>query len=107
MDLPSLTRLLPPADPGQREERFVPLVQSDGLLLEQIVSHGRASPDGFWYDQPRPEWVTLLRGTARLQFDEGDLALTAGDALLIPAGCRHRVAACSPDAVWLALHFQP
>lgn len=26
MDLPSLTRLLPPADPDQREERFVPLV---------------------------------------------------------------------------------
>lgn len=51
--------------------------------------------------------MTLLRGTARLQFDEGDLALTAGDALLIPAGRRHRVAACSPDAVWLALHFQP
>ena len=77
------------------------------LLLEQIVSHGKASPEGFWYDQPRPEWVMLLRGTARLQFADGERPLAAGDALLIPAHCRHRVAECSLDAIWLALHFQP
>ena len=106
MTLPTLTRLLPPPTPAESEERFVPLLQTERLQLEQIVSHGQASPEGFWYDQPRPEWVVLLRGTARLQFDEGDQALVAGDAVLIPAHCRHRVAECSQDAVWLALHFQ-
>ena len=50
--------------------------------------------------------MALLGGNATLEFDDGSLALAAGDALLIPAHCRHRVAACSLDAVWLALHFQ-
>ncbi|MGL4319019.1 MAG: cupin domain-containing protein, partial [Pseudomonas sp.] len=59
------------------------------------------------YDQPKPEWVALLKGCASLQFADGSLELAAGDALLIPAHCRHRVAACSADAIWLALHFEP
>ncbi|MBC9250335.1 phosphoribosylaminoimidazole carboxylase [Pseudomonas alcaligenes] len=104
--LPKVTTLLPPPT-AEGEEQFFPLLQSDALRLEQIISHGQASPAGFWYDQPTPEWVALLRGTASLEFADGSLALTAGDALLIPAQCRHRVAACSADAIWLALHFQP
>ena len=92
-------------DPAAQEQ-FVPLLREGGLLLEQIVSHGKASPEGFWYDQSQPEWVALLRGTAQLEFDDGARPLVAGDALLIPAGCRHRVAECSRDAIWLALHFQ-
>jgi cupin 2 domain-containing protein len=104
--LPTLTHLLPQPGNAPAEEQFLPLLQSERLQLEQIVSHGQASPDGFWYDQPRPEWVALLRGTARLQFDAGEHLLTAGDALLIPAHSRHRVAECSLDAVWLALHFE-
>jgi cupin 2 domain-containing protein len=104
--LPSLTSLLSPPSDVRGEEEFLPLLQNERLLLEQIVSHGQASPAGFWYDQPRPEWVALLRGTARLQFDDGELPLAAGDALLIPAHCRHRVAECSLDAIWLALHFE-
>ena len=31
-------------------------------------------------------------------------ALQPGDWLLIPAGCRHRVAETGPDTVWLAVH---
>src|SRR5690606_19748624 len=104
---PEIRKLLQAEADAAAEERFLPLVQGSGLLLEQIVSHGKASPEGFWYDQPRPEWVMLLRGTARLQFADGERPLAAGDALLIPAHCRHRVAECSLDAIWLALHFQP
>jgi cupin 2 domain-containing protein len=86
-------------------ERFVPLLQGGGFRLEHIVSHGRASEPGFWYDQAEDEWVALLRGRATLIFEpEETMSLTAGDALLIPARRRHRVAATSPDAVWLALH---
>ncbi len=73
--------------------------------LEQIVSRGEASAEGFWYDQREDEWVVLLRGTSTLEFEDGWLDLVAGDALCIPARCRHRVAATSPDAVWVALHF--
>ncbi|MEO4049330.1 cupin domain-containing protein [Pseudomonas sp. CAU 1711] len=104
--LPQVTSLYQSPSSDSTRESFTPLLQSEQLLLEQIVSHGQASPQGFWYDQPRPEWVALLRGSARLQFDDGELALAAGDALLIAAHCRHRVAECSTDAIWLALHFQ-
>lgn len=102
---PETINLLQAMPDAAAAEQFVPLLQRDGLLLEQIVSHGKASPDGFWYDQPQPEWVALLRGSARLAFDDGERQLGAGDALLIPAHCRHRVAECSPDAIWLALHL--
>lgn len=103
---PEVSQLLQlPAKQG--EEQFFPLLQSGSLRLERIVSHGQASPAGFWYDQPTPEWVALLNGSASLQFTDGSRELVAGDALLIPAHCQHRVATCSADAIWLALHFEP
>ncbi|MGC4014093.1 MAG: hypothetical protein QM755_06170 [Luteolibacter sp.] len=76
--------------------------------LEEIVSRGQASPEGFWYDQPRDEWVLLVKGSAVLCFDPGGkIALVAGEHLRIPAHLRHRVEEVSVDAVWLALHFDP
>ena len=86
-------------------EQFHTLLQTSAFRLEQIVSHGQPSPDNFWYDQPQTEWVLLLQGEAVLEFEEDSLPLRAGDALLIPAHRKHRVASCSEDAVWLALHF--
>jgi cupin 2 domain-containing protein len=103
---PKVTRLLQAPDSKTEQEQFIPLLQTALLRLEQIVSRGQASPAGFWYDQPTPEWVALLAGSATLEFADGRLPLAAGDALLIPAHCRHRVAECSQDAIWLALHFQ-
>lgn len=90
------------------EERFFPLLEGGAFRLEHIVSHGCASEPGFWYDQADDEWVALLRGRATLVFDQPEetLELVAGDAVLIPAHRRHRVAATSDDAVWLAVHFR-
>ncbi len=80
------------------------------MRVERIVSHGHTSPPGFWYDQPRHEWVALLAGAAALRF-EGDGApveLRPGDSLTIPAGRRHRVEWTTPDepTVWLAVHYE-
>ncbi len=78
------------------------------LRIERIVSQGHASPAGFWYDQPQDEWVLVVQGQARLAFaDEADIELNAGDYLLIPAYCRHRVAWTDPEqtTIWLALHI--
>ncbi|MGC1479053.1 MAG: cupin domain-containing protein [Chthoniobacterales bacterium] len=102
--LPTVTNLLQTPDrPG---EEIFSLHTGGRFALERIVSRGEASPPDFWYDQPRDEWVALLRGTATLEFPHAKfLALKSGDALVIPANCRHRVAATSQDAVWLALHF--
>ena len=105
---PKIRRLnlfAPLAAEARGEEQFVPLLDAGAFRLEQIVSHGRASAPGFWYDQGEDEWVALLRGSAILVFEpEETLSLNAGDALFIPAGVRHRVAETSDDAVWLALH---
>ena len=90
-----------------KPETFQTLLNLPGIRLEQIVSNGQASAEGFWYDQKNPEWVMLARGTAVLRFDPGgDMAMKAGDFLTIPANSRHRVESVSGDAIWLALHFE-
>jgi len=100
---PNLFENLPP---GSRETMEV-LFQSGSVRIERIVSHGEASPAGFWYDQESDEWVALLRGTATLEYLGGEQkSLRAGDYLLIPAHLKHRVSEVSQDALWLALHFQ-
>ena len=86
-------------------EEVLPLLSAPALKLEHLVSHGKPSPPGFWYDQPGDEWVLLLRGRATLAFEEGSLDLDAGDCLTVPARLRHRVEKVSEDAVWVALHF--
>ncbi|MEW6293571.1 MAG: cupin domain-containing protein [Pseudomonadota bacterium] len=90
-------------------ERIETLIDHPAARIERIVSTGQASPEGFWYDQPRDEWVLLLSGSAGLRFaDEADVReLRPGDWLLIPAGCKHRVewTDAAQPSVWLAVHF--
>ena len=94
------------SSPAGETETLHTLLDLPGIRLEQIVSNGQASADGFWYDQKNPEWVLLARGEAVLRFDPGgDVTLKTGDFLLIAANTRHRVESVSADAVWLALHF--
>lgn len=91
--------------PPAVDEYFETLFSKPGLRIERILSHRHASPPSFWYEQPTDEWVLLARGSAELEFGDGRRqALLPGDWLLIPAGCRHRVAATGPDTVWLAVH---
>jgi len=95
---------LPPGTPGV--ETCTTLLRHPAFTLEHLASRGATSPDGCWYDQPRAEWVLLLHGAADLQYATGESrTLAAGDSLIIPAHCRHRVARTSPDALWLALHY--
>ena len=54
--------------PDAAGERFDQLVAQQGVTIERIVSTGQASPDGFWYDDPRAEWVVLLAGFLPRQF---------------------------------------
>lgn len=86
-------------------------LQTPGFRLERILSRGHITPEGSWYDQTEDEWVALLQGHARLLMEghPEPIELRPGDALLIPAHCRHRVAWTDPNqtTVWLALHFQP
>ncbi len=92
------------------EEQVDALAASANVRIERIVSRAHASPDGFWYDQDWPEWVTVLAGSAGLQFEgEAEPRLLArGDHVLIPAHRRHRVAwtEAGCDTIWLAVHFR-
>jgi len=90
------------------EETFTTLFEKTGVKIERIDSHGQASPEGFWYDQPQDEWVLLVKGTAVLEIaDQPPLTLKAGDHVLILGHVRHRVASTSADALWLAVHVSP
>lgn len=81
------------------------LFKGRSFTLEHITSRGDSSDPHFWYEQDLDEWVALIAGTSTLDFESGSLELTTGDAILIPAKLKHRVAHTSQDAVWIALHF--
>ena len=103
----NLFAAIPPSLPAELVET---LTSSAAVRVERIVSRGHASPDGFWYDQDRDEFVLLVAGAARLRF-EGDpepVELGPGDHLTIPARRRHRVEWTTPDGptVWLAVHYE-
>ena len=73
------------------------------MRIERIISHGHASAHDFWYDQPQHEWVIVLKGAARLQFEDGMVEMKVGDFINIPAFKKHRVDWTTPDepTVWL------
>jgi cupin 2 domain-containing protein len=90
------------------DELIEVLTAADRVRIERIVSHGHASPQGFWYDQDQHEWVVVLTGAARLRIEPQELVeLWPGDWINIPAGQRHRVDWTTPDepTVWLAVHY--
>ena len=103
MDKQNLWQSLPDA---RAAEQFTELLHADKVRIERIVSHGQASPEGFWYDQGEHEWILLLEGAARLELEGGEiLALAPGDYCHIPAHTRHRVAWTDPHrpTLWLAV----
>ena len=89
------------------DEVFTTLLESAAVRIERIVSHGHASPAGFWYDQDRHEWVMVLKGAARLRFEDETVEMKPGDYINIPAHKKHRVEWTTPEGptVWLAVHY--
>jgi cupin 2 domain-containing protein len=96
--------------PAQLAEELVTvLAESRHVRIERIVSGGHASPEGFWYDQDDQEWVILLKGEAKVAFENADaIHLKPGDHLLISAHRKHRVAWTTPNesTVWLAVFYR-
>ena len=90
-------------------EQVLPLLSSQDVRIERIVSAGQASPDGFWYDEKDAEWVLVLAGSAALQLeDEAELLkLEPGDYIFIPPHRRHRVSFTdqAQPTIWLAVHI--
>ena len=93
-------------DLPSNDEEFTELLGSKHLRIERIVSSGHTTPAGKWYDQDEDEWVALIQGEAVLEYENGEkLRLSAGDHVLLPAHCLHRVAFTSsnPPCIWLAV----
>ena len=94
--------------PTSMPEEFVTvLAENQHVRIERIVSTGHASPAGFWYDQEQHEWVMVLRGEAKLNFETESIQMRPGDHVLIPASRKHRVEWTTPDepTVWLAVFY--
>lgn len=89
------------------EELFTTLINSAEVRIERIVSHGHVSPKNFWYDQDLHEWVIVLKGSARLEFEDAFLEMKPGDFVNIPAHKKHRVEWTTPDepTIWLAVFY--
>ena len=81
--------------------------ESGGSRIERIISQGHSSPPDFWYDQDEWEFAAVLKGNAALEFQDGsiEMEMNAGDWVIIPEHCRHRVMRTSeePPCVWLAV----
>jgi cupin 2 domain-containing protein len=90
-------------------ELVTALLETAGVRIERIISHGHASPEDFWYDQDQHEWVLVLRGAARLRMkdEEPPIEMKPGDFVNIPAHTKHRVEWTTPDepTLWLAVHY--
>lgn len=101
--------LLTSFPPDLPEELFDTLVAAGDLCIERIVSRGHASPEGFWYDQARHEFVLVLQGRAGITIEgrSETVVLSPGDYLVLEAHLRHRVEWTDPgrETVWLAIHF--
>lgn len=84
------------------------LIQAGDVRIERIISHGHRSPENFWYDQPQHEWVIVLKGAARLQFEDRVMDMKPGDFVNIPAFQKHRVDWTTPDepTVWLGVRYR-
>lgn len=89
------------------EELVQTILSRPNLRIERIISNGHASPDGFWYDQKQHEFVVVLKGAARLRFEDQVIEMKPGSFINIPAHRRHRVEWTTPDepTVWLAIHY--
>ena len=95
--------------PTTLPEELTTVLQEDTLFrIERIISTGHRSPEGFWYDQAEHEWITVLKGAARVQFKDRQVELGPGNWIQIPAHGKHRVEWTSPNepTVWLAV-FDP
>ena len=106
-NLPAQHNLLGNISSRIPEELFETIVQTPDVRIERIVSKGQRSPEQFWYDQDQAEWVLVVKGHARLAFEDGPVELRAGDYLNIAPHQKHRVDWTTPDeeTVWLAVFY--
>ncbi len=98
---------------SKNKEIFELLFSGQEFSVERIISNGQKSPENFWYDQKNNEWVIVLQGNAKIEFQNINntneiIELNKGDYILIPAHQQHRVLETSQteETIWLAIHYK-
>jgi cupin 2 domain-containing protein len=96
--------------PVNMTEELVEIIsETDNIRIERIASRAHSSPNDFWYDQEKNEYVIILKGKAGLAFEDRDdvIVIGPGDYLDIPAHVRHRVewTDTEEDTIWLAIYY--
>lgn len=96
--------------PEKFNDEFIEEILNEGAFsVERIISTGQSSPEDFWYDQLRNEFVLLIQGYAEIEYYDGSIVkLHPGDYLIIPKHKKHRVNATDSKAktVWLTIFFE-
>ncbi len=89
-----------------KNEIFEEIFKNNSVKIERIISNGQKSPEGFWYDQDEYEFVMVLEGYAKLEFEEGEIELNRNDYIIIKPHEKHRVSYTKKPTVWLCLFFK-
>lgn len=90
------------------QEIFTSLIKNEAVHIERIASCGQITAAGQWYDQPKNEWVLLVKGEAKIEFENDCIEhLKEGDYINILAHQKHRVSWTKEDTntIWLAVHY--
>lgn len=91
----------------KKEEIFFEIFKNKTIKVEKIVSNGQKSPENFWYEQDKSEFILLLEGFAILEFENRVVELKKGDCLNIEAYQKHKVKFTSLDepTIWFAVFY--
>lgn len=85
-------------------EKIKVVFEDKKVRIEEILSRGEASPQGFWFDQSDCEFVYLADGFASLEFSDGlKLSLHKGESFFIEKHIKHRVSQTSQDCKWICV----
>jgi cupin 2 domain-containing protein len=89
------------------KELIETLLTNKHIKIEKIVSKGHTSPAQGWYNQDKNEWVIVIKGAAKLKFEDKIVELKEGDYINIPAYKKHKVIWTSPDVetIWIAIFY--
>lgn len=91
---------------GLGEEFFENIISTKNMKVERIISQGHTTPIGEWYDQDKNEFVLVLKGSAELLFEKGQvIKMGEGDYIIIPAHVKHRVEKTDEETVWLTIFY--
>ena len=89
------------------EEFFFEIFKNETIKIEKIVSNGQTSPENFWYEQEKSEFILLLEGFAILEFENREVELKKGDCINIKAKQKHRVkfTSLNEPTIWFAVFY--